>query len=94
MILEEIVNKLALLMKTAPYLLEERQPLLTLLSHPNMAAVVSLLGLAGIMVTGGMELNPGTKEKVEEEGLRILTTEHSTYTIVSRLVQLGVAGTG
>jgi BioD-like phosphotransacetylase family protein len=66
----------------------------TLQSHPNVVAVASLLELAGVIVTEGMELDPNTVEKAEEERVPILTTEHSTFTIVSKLSQLGVAGTG
>ena len=64
----------------------------TLQSHPNIVAVASLLELAGVIVTEGMELDPGTMEKAEGEGVPILTTERSTFTIVGKLAQLGVAG--
>jgi len=64
----------------------------TLQSHPNIVAVASLLELAGVIVTEGMKLDPGTAEKAEEEGIPILTTAHSTFTIVGRLAQLGVVG--
>jgi hypothetical protein len=65
---------------------------ITLQSHPNIVAVASLLDLAGVIVTEGRELDFGTAEKAEEKEVTILTTDHSTFTIVSKLAQLGVAG--
>ena len=65
----------------------------TLQSHPNVVAVASLLDLAGVIITEGMELDPGTVEKAEGERVPILTTEHSTFTVVGKLTQLGVVGT-
>jgi BioD-like phosphotransacetylase family protein len=64
----------------------------TIQAHPNIVAVASLLELAGIIVAEDVELDSVTIEKANEEGVPILTTEHSTFTIVARLVQLGVAG--
>jgi BioD-like phosphotransacetylase family protein len=64
----------------------------TIQAHPNIVAVASLLELAGIIVAEDVELDSVTIEKANEEGIPILTTEHSTFTIVGSLVQLGVAG--
>ncbi len=65
---------------------------ITLQAHPNIVAVASLLELAGIVVTEGRELDPGTVEKATEKGVPIFTTPHATFTIVSELAKLGVAG--
>lgn len=64
----------------------------TLQSHPNIVAVAVLLDLAGIVVTEGRDLEPDTVEKASEKGVPILTTPHSTFTIVGKLAQLGVPG--
>jgi hypothetical protein len=64
----------------------------TLQSHPNIVAVASLLDLAGIIITEGMTPDIITIEKAEEEGIPILTTQLTTYTIVGRLFELGVPG--
>lgn len=64
----------------------------TLQSHPNIVAVAVLLDLAGIVITEGREPEPETVEKANEKGVPILTTKHSTFTIVGKLAQLGVPG--
>ncbi len=64
----------------------------TLQSHPNVVAVASLLNLAGVIVTEGMIPDATTVEKAEEEGIPILTTELTTFTVVGRLFELGVPG--
>jgi predicted transcriptional regulator len=64
----------------------------TLQAHPNIVAVASLLELAGIVITEGRKLDPGTVEKANKEGMPIFTTPHTTFTIVGELAKLGVAG--
>jgi hypothetical protein len=64
----------------------------TLQSHPNVVAVASLAGLTGIIITEGMNPDAATIEKAEEEGIPILTTELTTFTVVGRLFELGVPG--
>jgi len=65
----------------------------TLQSHLNVVAVAALLQLAGVVVTEGMQPDAATLEKAAEEGIPILTTPHTTFTIVSQLAQLGIQGT-
>jgi hypothetical protein len=64
----------------------------TLQSHPNIVAVASLAGLAGVIITEGMNPEAATIEKAEEHGVPILTTELTTFTVVGRLSELGVLG--
>jgi len=64
----------------------------TLQSHHNIVAVASLLDLVGIIVTEGMIPDAVTMEKAEEEGIPILTTELTTFTVAGRLFELGVPG--
>lgn len=64
----------------------------TIQAHPNIVAVASLLNLAGIIITEGMTPEATTIEKAEEEGIPILTTPLTTYTVVGRLFELGVLG--
>ena len=64
----------------------------TLQGHPNIVAVASLLNLAGIIVTEGMIPDATTVEKAEQQGIPILTTELTTFTVVGRLFELGVPG--
>jgi len=64
----------------------------TLQAHLNIVAVGALLQLAGIIVTEGMSLDAPTLQKANEEGIPILTTPHTTFTIVGQLTRLGVLG--
>ena len=64
----------------------------TIQGHPNIVAVASLLDLAGIIVAEGMNVDATTIEKAEEEGIPILSTSLTTYTVVSELFELGVLG--
>ena len=64
----------------------------TLQGHPNIVAVASLLNLAGVIITEGMAPDPATLEKAEEQGIPILTTPLTTFTVVSKLSALGVRG--
>jgi predicted transcriptional regulator len=64
----------------------------TLQTHSNIVAVASLLNLAGIIVTEGMTLDGTTVEKANEEGIPILSTGLTTFTVAGRLFELGVPG--
>jgi len=64
----------------------------TLQSHSNVVAVASLLNLAGVIITEGMHPDEATLEKAQEEGVNILTTPLTTFTVVGRLYALGVLG--
>ena len=64
----------------------------TLQGHPNIVAVASLLNLAGVIITEGMALDPATLEKAEEQGIPVLTTPLTTFTVVGKLSALGVRG--
>lgn len=65
---------------------------ITIQSHPNIVAVASLLGLAGIIITEGMAPDQETLSKAEEEGIPLMTTELTTYTVAGRLFELGIRG--
>lgn len=63
---------------------------ITIQGHPNIVAVASLLGLAGVVVVEGAKVEAATLEKAEKEGIPILTTREPAYTIAGRLYELGV----
>jgi len=63
---------------------------ITVQGHPNIVAVASLIGLAGIVVAEGAKVEPATLEKAEQEGVPILTTPLPTYAVAGRLWDLGV----
>jgi len=64
----------------------------TLQAHPNIVAVATLLNLAGIIITEGVEPDQATCSKADEEGVPLLTTPWTTFTVVSKLAELGVHG--
>jgi hypothetical protein len=64
----------------------------TLQGHPNIVAIASLLNLAGIIVTEGALLDEATVAKANEEGVPLLTTAETTYSVVGKLFELGVPG--
>ena len=64
----------------------------TLQAHPNVIAVASLLDLAAVVVTEGMEPDEETVHRAQEAGTNLLGTEKDTFTVVSQLASLGVRG--
>jgi predicted transcriptional regulator len=63
----------------------------TLQAHPNIVAVASLLNLSGIIVTEGVDPESATLSKAEEQGIPILTTGLTTFTVVGKLVGMGIS---
>jgi hypothetical protein len=63
---------------------------ITVQGHPNIVAVASLIGLAGIVVAEGAKVEPATLEKAEQECVPILTSSLPTYAVAGRLWELGV----
>ena len=66
----------------------------TLQSHLNVVAVASLLGLAGVIITEGNRPDQDTLSKAENEGVILMTTPKSTFTVVGELTSMGVKGVG
>lgn len=64
----------------------------TLQAHVNVVAVASLLGLAGVIITEGNRPDQDTIARAEDEGVALLLTPKTTFTIVSELAALGVQG--
>jgi predicted transcriptional regulator len=65
---------------------------ITLQGHPNVVAVASLLNLAGVVITEGMVPETATLQKAEEEGIPVMTTPLTAYTVAGKLFTLGVRG--
>jgi hypothetical protein len=63
---------------------------LTIQGHPNIVAVASLIGLAGIVVVEDAKVDAVTLEKAAQEGIPLMVTHESAYTIAGRLYELGV----
>ena len=64
----------------------------TLQSHLNIVAVASLLNLAGVIITEGNRPDPETVARAEKEGVVLLVTPKTTFTVVGELTLLGVRG--
>ena len=64
----------------------------TLQAHMNVVAVASLLGLSCVVITENARLDEEALARGEEEGVPILQTPMSTFTVVEKLAQLGVHG--
>jgi hypothetical protein len=64
----------------------------TLQSHVNIVAVASLLGLAGIIITEGKRPETEAIERAEQEGVVLMLTPRTTFSVVADLASLGVRG--
>jgi hypothetical protein len=64
----------------------------TLQSHLNIVAVASLLNLAGVIITEGNRPDPDTITRAEKEGVILMLTSKTTFTVVGELTAMGVAG--
>lgn len=64
----------------------------TLQSHVNVVAVASLLGLAGVIITEGKKPESEVVAKAEEEGVVLMITPRTTFTVVAELAALGIRG--
>lgn len=62
----------------------------TLQAHANVVAVASLLELAAVIVTEGVEPDAVTREKAAEEGVALLSTMQTTYAVVAEMARLGI----
>ena len=64
----------------------------TLQAHPNVIAVADLLNLACVIITEDTRPDKETLDRARERGIPILLTEAPTFSVVSRLVALGIEG--
>jgi len=64
----------------------------TLQSHVNVVAVASMTNLAGVIISEGNRPDPETLERARQEGVVILSSPESTYSVVAALAALGVRG--
>ena len=73
---------------------EEGNLWVTLQVHQNIVAVASMKDLAAVVLVNSREPETETVEKAEQEGLPILVSRMSTFELVGRLYDLGVARAG
>ncbi len=62
----------------------------TIQTHPNLVAVAALGGLSAIIIADGFEPEEDTVARADEEGIALLTSPHSAFTIAGQLYELGV----
>jgi predicted transcriptional regulator len=61
---------------------------ITLQTHPNIVAVASAKGLAGIILVNGREPQEETLKKAETERIPIITTSLSAFEVAGKIYQL------
>jgi hypothetical protein len=67
---------------------------LTLQAHPNVVAVASLLDLSAVVLTEGVEPELETIQRAQENGITLLGSSETTFTVAGHMSRLGVVGTG
>jgi hypothetical protein len=63
---------------------------ITLQSHINIVAVAAVLDLAAIIITEDAKPDATTLEKAQQQGITLLGSSESTYSIVGKLWELGI----
>lgn len=58
---------------------------ITIHRHRNIVAVATLANLAGIIITGGREPDPDTREAAEKENLPLFTTSLNSFQAAGKL---------
>lgn len=64
----------------------------TLQIHQNIVAVAVLKSLSAIVLVNSREPEPDTLKKANDEGIPILSTELSAFSIVGKLHKIGITG--
>ena len=66
---------------------------ITLQIHPNIVAIASMKGLAGIVIINGREPEEETVKKAQEKGIPIMISKMTAFKLSGRLYALGLSGT-
>ncbi|HNS49955.1 MAG TPA: DRTGG domain-containing protein [Anaerolineae bacterium] len=64
----------------------------TLQAHQNVVAVGSLLNLAAIVVTEGVEPDHDTLARADEQGVVVLSSAQDSFAVAGRLYEAGIRG--
>ena len=64
----------------------------TLQAHANVVAVAGLVGLAAVIISEGQRPGPEMIARAEQEGVVLLATPKTTFTVVAELAALGLRG--
>ena len=63
---------------------------ITIQTHPNIIAAAALAGLSAIIVAAGFEPEDETLDRAEEQGIPLLTSKESAFTLAGRVHELGL----
>ena len=72
---------------------EEDDLWITLQIHPNIIAIASMKGLAGIVMIGGREPQEDTLVKAAEENVAVMLSKMSAFELSGKLYAMGLCGT-
>jgi predicted transcriptional regulator len=64
--------------------------LVTVQVHRNVVAVSSLVGLGAVIITHGRVPEEAVREAARENGVNLLSSAETSFTIAGRLYELGV----
>ena len=64
----------------------------TLQVHPNIVAVASMKGIAGIVIINNREPEEDTVKKAEEEQMPILVSDLPAFELIGTLYTMGILG--
>ena len=69
---------------------EEGMAWVTVQTHLNVIAVASLHEMACVILPDGLRMEEAVLHKAKEEGIAVLSSAHSAYTIIGRLSASGL----
>ena len=72
---------------------EENYLWITLQIHPNIVAIASMKGLAGIVIINNREPESETIAKAQEKGIPLLVSEMGAFELSGKLYSFGLSGT-
>ncbi len=62
----------------------------TLQAHMNVIAVATLLEISAVILTEGSQPDPAVLQKANEQGVTLLSTSETSFTVSGQLWELGL----
>jgi len=69
---------------------QEGAVLITIQVHRNVVAVANLVGLGAVIITHGRVPEEEVLESARKNGVNILSSEESAFTVAGRLYEMGI----
>ncbi len=63
---------------------------ITIQTHPNIIAAAALAGLSAILIASGFEPEDETIDRADEQGIALLTSKQSAFTLAGEVFKLGL----